>query len=258
MEESGSGGTGAFLDGCSIGISEVFNFRGRFAVLFEVTERDNETKTGKIALLPVSAETRRLSLADSSEPKLNILDCEVVWSVSTKKFFLPFRIESGLLIYARYHGMERGAEDAESAAENRNVHAVSLHKLFSNHDMGIVTNPVQFDPALTAIHSNYPKGSHLEKVENRVINVKEEYVVWLKSGIWDYFIPARQELVDRFGYRNRKRRLDELEQDTEKTQFFSFKKLSKRARLVWLGLITTEFFSELEFWQFAFRENNRC
>jgi len=128
--------------------------------------------------------------------------------------------------------MERNSDEAESAAENRNVHAVSLHKLFSNHEMGIATDPVQFDPALTTIQSNYPKGSHLEKVENRVINVKEEYVVWLKSGIWDYFIPARRELVERFGYRSRKRRLEEIQDDLEKNQFLSIRKLSKRARIL--------------------------
>ena len=88
--------------------------------------------------------------------KISLEDCEVLWEDRTTQFFLPFRIESDCLVYAKH----TGSITEEADGLNRNVHAISLHKLYENLSKNRTHQPTEFDPDKTTIrHMKYSSGS---------------------------------------------------------------------------------------------------
>lgn len=98
-------------------------------------------------------------MSDALLPKLSLKNCKVLWQDRTTQFFLPFRIESDCLVFAKHTG--NMAEDIDRL--NRNVHAISLHQLYENLKKNDPHDPIEFDPDKTTIqNTKYSAGSRNE------------------------------------------------------------------------------------------------
>lgn len=194
-----------YLNESEIGFSDVFKFQNKMSILFDCST-ENDQKMGKLVTFPIE-EDPRISLSASSVPKFKISELDLIWKETTNQFFLPFRIESNCLLFARYQGALLPNEEIPEVAENKNVHLIPLYQLFENHRRNKKTLPIEFNPKATKIVGIYPKGSRLDSTENRVTSVEKEKVFWLKSAEWDYFLPAQRSLWDKVGYNPNKRKI---------------------------------------------------